>query len=145
MDRSRPNRNQREIIEILPFKKEWIREGIKEEAIKYADRLGLALKNENFSTSQIRNFYGELKRIQMKGIEDNIAAFHLLHPKLAYAARRAEKNNLEIGANRFKNEILKAHSAVEVDKTGFEERFQNFCDLCEAILAFHRANGGSDK
>lgn len=129
---------------IPSFKKEWIEHGIRADAIEYAERLGLALKNENFSTSQIRNFYGELKRIQMKGIETNIPAFYLLHPKLAYAARRAEKNDDDKGANRFKNEILEAHKAVRMGDTGYEIRFQNFCDLCEAILAFHKASGGRD-
>lgn len=142
------NYNEREkgSKESIPsFKKEWIEQGIRADAIEYAERLGLALKNEKFSTSQIRNFYGELKRIQMKGIETNIPAFYLLHPKLAYAARRAEKNDDNKGANRFKNEILKAHEVVKIEETGYETRFQNFCDLCEAVLAFHRAKGGSDK
>jgi len=135
--------DKREIKEVPAFQSDWIVTGIKKDAIEYAEKLGATLKEEGFTTSQIRNFYGELKRIQLKGIEDAKArsSFHLLHPKLAYAAKRAEKKPGR-GANRFKDEILKAHSAVNIDNDDYKHRFSNFCDLCEAILAFHKANDG---
>jgi CRISPR-associated protein Csm2 len=127
-------------LEHHTFKEEWIKSGIKGEAILYAQLLGSYLQGERFSTSQIRNFYGELKRIQLKKItsDKHKASFHLLHPKLAYAVARANNK----GANLFKTEILKAHKAVAIDQEGFLQRFENFCDLCEAILAFHKAAGG---
>lgn len=132
-------------IVVPAFNEEWITSGIKGAAIVYAEKLGEKLVDERFTTSQIRNFYGELKRIQLKGIKDQsqTSAFHLLHPKLAYAAKRAEKTGGK-GATSFKIEILKAHKAVNIDEPDFEKRFSNFCDLCEAILAFHKANGGRD-
>lgn len=135
----------REQIQVPPFKSEWIENGIKGDAIVYAEQLGIKLVEERFTTSQIRNFYGELKRIQLKGIKETKqkSAFHLLHPKLAYAAKRAEKTGGR-GAGTFKLEILKAHQTVKIDDEGSEKRFENFCDLCEAILAFHKANGGRD-
>ena len=128
-------------IPIPAFNGEWIRTGIKGPAIDYAEKLGQRLVNEKFTTSQIRNFYGELKRIQLKGIKEDKqkSSFHLLHPKLAYAAKRAGT-----GANTFKTEILKAHKEVRIDEPDSDSRFQNFCDLCEAILAFHKASGGKD-
>ncbi|MBK8656804.1 MAG: type III-A CRISPR-associated protein Csm2 [Haliscomenobacter sp.] len=132
-----------EPIRIPTFQNDWIETGIKGSAIEYADKLGQRLVDERFTTSQIRNFYGELKRIQLNGISGSISSFHLLHPKIAYAAKRAEKMGSR-GANTFKEEILKAHRAVRIDEDGSEKRFQNFCDLCEAILAFHKASGGRD-
>lgn len=136
---------EREQIQVPAFQSDWIVSGIKGNAITYAEKLGIKLVEERFTTSQIRNFYGELKRIQLKSItgDKQKSAFHLLHPKLAYAAKRAEKTGGR-GATTFKNEILKAHQAVNIDQEGFDKRFENFCDLCEAILAFHKANGGRD-
>jgi len=135
----------REPVAVPLFKPEWIKDGIKGDAITYTEQLGVKLVDERFTTSQIRNFYGELKRIQLKRITEpkQKSAFHLLHPKLAYAAKRAEKSGGK-GATTFKIEIMKAHKAVDIDTDGFKERFENFCDLCEAILAFHKANGGRD-
>lgn len=134
---------ERPAIQVPSFQADWIVSGIKEDAVTYAEKLGEKLVEERFTTSQIRNFYGELKRIQLNGIEKHKSSFHLLHPKLAYAAKRAEKTGGK-GANTFKLEILKAHKAVGIDNEGFEKRFGNFCDLCEAILAFHKAHGGRD-
>ncbi len=97
------DRSNVEPIRIPPFREQWITIGIKGDAIDYADKLGQRLVQERFTTSQIRNFYGELKRIQLKGIDNDKqkSAFHLLHPKLAYAAKRAEKSG-GIGASTFK-------------------------------------------
>lgn len=136
---------ENEVIVVPKFETDWIDSGIKGSAIVYAEKLGQKLAQERFTTSQIRNFYGELKRIQLKGISDTKqrSAFHLLHPKLAYAAERARKTG-GIGATTFKTEILKAHAAVKIDQDNSGERFEHFCDLCEAILAFHKANGGRD-
>jgi CRISPR-associated protein Csm2 len=139
----KPGGHGRIPIQVPPFKEEWITSGIKADAVTYAEELGKQLVDERFTTSQIRNFYGELKRIQLNGIEKLKPSFHLLHPKLAYAAKRAEKTGGK-GATTFKIEILKAHQAVNIDNDGFEKRFGNFCDLCEAILAFHKAHGGRD-
>ena len=130
-------------ITVPAFQDTWIQTGISEAAINYAEALGKKLNEEGFTTSQIRNFYGELKRVQLKGIAEHKSSFHLLHPKLAYAAKRADKSGGK-GATTFKVEILKAHKAVKIDEDGFEKRFVNFCDLCEAILAFHKASGGRD-
>lgn len=125
---------------IPAFKSTWITEGIRAEAIEYAEELGKQLIDLQFTSSQIRNFYGELKRIQMGDIKNNKASFLLLHPKIAYAAKRSKSD----GAMLFKEEILKAHAAVNIDQQDPSKSFQNFCDLCEAILAFHKAHGGKD-
>ena len=43
--------------------------------------------------------------------------------------------------------MQKALEAVDINAAGdseqaIEKRFRNFCDLLEAILAYHKANGG---
>ena len=134
------------------FEESWIERGINGSAITYCEKLGLFLakvkrkheikskeKEEALTTSQFRNFYGELKRIQLKGFENEKSSFHLLRPKLAYAASRAKTRGAEV----FKQEILKAHKAVNIDESGAEKRFANFCDFTEAVLAYHKANNGN--
>lgn len=123
-------------INVPPFKAEWITSGIKDDAIDYAEKLGKKL-TKKLTSSQIRNFYGEVKRIQLRDFdEQSKTAFLLLHPKLAYASKRAGNDS----ATLFKDEILKAYKAVNIHAEDGYKRFVNFCNLCEAILAFHKAN-----
>ncbi len=123
----------------MNFKKEWITDRITETAISEAESFGRALHDGRFTTSQIRNFFGEVKRIQMKGISGNESAFLLLKPKLAYSAKRASAR----GAEDFKKIIDQAIDSVQCGQAGADKRFQNFCDLLEAILAYHKAAGGN--
>ena len=130
--------------QIPAFQADWIRSGINKAAVEYAEVLGQILKEKGFSSSQFRNFYGELKRIQLRGLDRNgVASFHLLSPKLAYAASRASKKKGS-GPQIFKDQLLKLINATDVDQDGFEQRFTNFCQLVEAILAYHKAYGGRD-
>ena len=63
------NQNRDRAAARLPdFKSVWITNGITEETIEYARKTGKILAR-NLSTSQIRNVYGEMKRIQMKGFD----------------------------------------------------------------------------
>ncbi|MCL6524692.1 MAG: type III-A CRISPR-associated protein Csm2 [Thermoflavifilum sp.] len=122
------------------FKDKWIEEELDEEFIKYAEDFGKFLKENDFTTSQIRNFFGEVRRIQMKGISKEKTAFLLIRPKLAYAASRAGHS-----AKAFEAVMRKAHEIVmrkESQKDDFEKRFKNFVDFFEAILAYHKAAGG---
>jgi CRISPR-associated protein Csm2 len=60
----------------------------------------------------------------------------LLKPKLAYAVGRNSKvKGLEI-----LRDIL--GSAIDLVAEKKEPRFQNFCRFFEAILAYHKAEGG---
>src|SRR5262249_39666550 len=52
-----------------------------------AEVLGPRLEHGKLTTSQIRNVYGLVKRMEMRGFDPN--EFVLLKPKLAYAAARA--------------------------------------------------------
>lgn len=129
-----------EIKFVREFESKWITESLDNNAIKYANDLGQYLKGNGFSTSQIRNVFGEVKRIQLNGFEENYSSFLLLQPKLAYAAIRSDKG---IGARTFKDEINKAIRAVVGENSEKSvKRFNNFCQLFEAILAYHKAHGG---
>jgi CRISPR-associated protein Csm2 len=96
------------------------------------------------TTSQIRNFFGEVRRIQAKVQQSNFegtnkTAFLLLRPKLAYAQARVIS---KVGKSRiedFRTVMDKAHIAV-INK----EQFQNFVDFLEAVLAYHKFYSGRD-
>ena len=92
------------------------------------------MKEKGLSSSQIRNVYGEMKRIEMKGYEDEKSAFFLLKPKVAYALGRDSKNQ---GLKLFQLIFNKAWGCVSNEKT-----YKNFCNLFEAIIAFHKSYGG---
>ncbi len=123
----------------MAFNKDWITKKIDESAIAFADSFGNELNRDGFTTSQIRNYFGEVKRIQMKGLMTSESDFLLLKPKLAYAAKRANKR----GAISFQKVMNEAHEAVACSTPEAEKRFKNFCDFLEAILAYHKAHGGN--
>jgi CRISPR-associated protein Csm2 len=130
----------RESIWKQKFKPEWICKAITHEAISFSEEFGKEL-TQGFTTNQIRNFFGEVKRIQLKGVLAEKTAFLLLRPKLAYAAKRADNPSAE----DFKQVMEQAHIVVmqaENNDAEFEKRFKNYIDFLEAILAYHKAYGG---
>ncbi len=98
-----------------------------------AEKLGPELKKKNLTTSQIRNVFGSVKKMEMKGFNEN--ELLLLKPKLAYAANRP---GAKPGTKDLKEILTTAINCVE----GKPENFENFCNFFEAILAYHRAAGG---
>jgi CRISPR type III-A-associated protein Csm2 len=131
--------------------KEWLRNGINKDSLKFCEEFGFCLsrycenkKPKPLSTNQIRNVYGEVKRIEMllgsdpkekewKTVESKVL---LLKPKMAYSAKRDKS----IPAKCL-YEIVKASIEV-VENSNLEEKitsFQNFAKLFEAIIAYHRA------
>lgn len=125
----------------------WITQGLDEPAVVFTEKFGeyLADRGRGLSTSQIRNVFGEVRRIQMKG--ENNPSFNtevlLLKPKLSYAKSRANG----------KNQRERIEALAEVLTFGIEGiflnsdskkfiYFENFAAFFEAILAYHRANGG---
>ena len=108
--------------------------------VKEAEQLGQQLSKikrpqDKLSTSQIRNIYGAVKKIQMKGGELDTHKLLMLKPKLAYAAKRHGG-----GVDTLKDVLTQAIDLVAKDK----ENFTRFVDFFEAILAYHKAYGGSD-
>lgn len=89
------------------------------------------VERAKLSTSQIRKFFGEVKKQQMQGFDNT--EFVLLKPKLAYAVARATGNNPKI--KDFYNVLTDAIDLVEDEK-----HFKNFIKVFEAIVAYHKAN-----
>lgn len=116
------------------FKTEWIENGIKKDAIEFADKFAAEIVKD-LTSSQFRNFYGELKRIEMKQFKEHETDFLLLLPKISYAVKRTAHANSK--ANDFLDIVKKAH-----DKVKDEVSFKNFCDFFEALLAYHKVHGG---
>ncbi len=136
------------------FKTDWISGALSNEAITFAEKFGtylcdlredkfkkdaLRLGGDAMTTSQIRNFFGEVKRIQLAGFEQEHTAFLLIRPKLAYAEARALQKNSGSRLKDFRFVMDRAHQAVNN-----ETQFQNFVYLLESILAYHKASGGRD-
>ncbi len=100
--------------------------------VEVAELLGPRLARGGLTTSQIRNIYGMVKQMEMRGFDPN--EFVLLKPKLAYAAARADTE----GARQLKGILTWA-----IDEVGNDEaKFARFVDFFEAILAYHKAAGG---
>ncbi|HQK36804.1 MAG TPA: type III-A CRISPR-associated protein Csm2 [Bacteroidales bacterium] len=91
-------------------------------------------KKKPITSSQIRRFFGALKRIQADF--DNLKGeIILLEPKLAYAVGKDDKNSkLE--------DFYKALSPLIRNINENEKRFRNFVSIVEAIVAYHKAQGG---
>lgn len=100
-----------------------------ETAEKYGRKLAQSL-----TKSQIRNIYGAVKKMQMKGKLDTHKLL-MLKPKLAYAAKRHGG-----GVNTLKDVLTQAIDLVGND----QQKFNRFVDFFEAILAYHKAYGGRD-
>jgi CRISPR-associated protein Csm2 len=64
------------------------------------------------------------------------SSFLLLQPKVAYLVGRDSKN---LGIRIFQDIFEKASKLVSDDKT-----YQNFCNLMEALVAYHKFFGGKD-
>lgn len=119
------------------LKPEWITRGADKDLVDFAEKMGTFMGKNGLTTSQIRNFYGEIKRIQSGTFEKNQAAFYLLRPKLAYARGRFPD---QAGLELFKNIVDAACPLVKDNAT-----FNNFCNLIEAVLAYHRFTNPKDK
>ncbi len=100
--------------------------------VKEAEYLGRHLKNSGLKTSQIRKIYTAVKKIEWSGFDQN--QLIMLKPKLAYASARHKPVEL------LKDVLTKAIDQVGADKN----KFQNFVSFFEAILAYHKAEGGKE-
>jgi len=105
-------------------------------------RTDVAKKIVNISTSQIRNIYGTAKKIEMRLSKENTSESYkkliLLKPKMEYAKGRARKR-----AEKAAFSVLVDYLSKSIDLAeGQEQRMKNFFNFFEAILAYHRAEGG---
>ena len=101
--------------------------------VKEAEQRGKQLAR-NLTTSQIRNIYGAVKKMQMRGGELDTHKLLMLKPKLAYAAKRHGD-----GVETLKDVLTQAIDAVDNDPANFSR----FVDFFEAILAYHKFYGGN--
>ena len=124
----------RQIFEELRFDASWITKEATKEMVDFADKMGKILCEEKLTTSRFRNVFGEIKRIQVSGYEEHKVSFILLKPKIAYAVGRDNEN---IGLLLFQNMFDACFEHVTNKET-----YQNFCNLVEAILAYHKLHGG---
>lgn len=119
---------------------------------------------KKLSTSQLRRFFGTLKRLQAIGFsEKNAAQLLRLKPLLAYAVGRDKKNGRQTTKiGKFYQELSIAIDFVmDATENVVEEKvkpqtpqwnsaqlisqyFNNFVNLVEAIVAYHKFKGGSE-
>ena len=120
-----------------------IQERVTNETVLFAERFGkyLAQKEEfadPLTTSQLRKFFGEVKRQQMSGY--NETEFVMLKPKLAYAVGRAKSGKRKDA----KIEDFYLVMADAIDKVNSsqdkQKAFKNFITIFEAIVAYHKVS-----
>jgi CRISPR-associated protein Csm2 len=125
----------------------WIQNGITKDTVEKAKQYGEKLVNptsrrdDSLTTSQIRNVFGELRRIQLNGYKNEKTAFLLIKPKLAYAVKRHRKKGIELFYELFSI----GYDSVDTNKD--EEgtkHFENLMNFMEAVLAYHKFHGGKE-
>jgi len=127
------------------IKSEWITgdKGVTDEAVKEASAFAKELANTNngipLTTSQIRKFFGELKRIEAD-FDRKKDQIPLLKAKLAYAVGRNKKGNMPHKIEAFYKSLEGPISQINQDP----QRFKRFVQIVEAIVAFHKFHGGKD-
>lgn len=92
---------------------------------------------QKLTTSQLRKFFGEIRRIQAD-FENCKADIVLLDPKIAYAVGRALKDG-KSKIEDFYNFVRPLILAINADKG----RFRHFVNVVESIVAYHRAAEGA--
>jgi CRISPR-associated protein Csm2 len=92
-------------------------------------------REKKITTSQIRNAYGTMKKLEMLGWNKQTEReLWLLKPRLAYAAGRHGEGV----------KILKEVISTAIDCVNDADSFKRFCQFFEAIIAYHKAYGGKD-
>ena len=119
------------------FQSIWITDKADVKMIEFTERIGKYMADNKLTNSKIRSIYGEIKRIQMGEFEKEKASFFLLRPKVAYALGRDDKNK---GLEMFKILFDTCYNVVIDKKT-----FINFCNMIEAVLAYHKSYGGKEQ
>lgn len=128
--------------------KEEIQGKISDVTVKFAKDFGdyLAAREENaepLTTSQLRKFFGEVKRQQMslQTAGYNETEFVMLKPKLAYAVGRVKQNGRKGKTYKIEDFYLVLADAIDKvqSSTDKPKAFKNFITAFEAIVAYHKA------
>ena len=135
-------------MEIKELDPKWIKneDGLPKEAVEYAETFAKKLVDLNeqnrpgfnaLTTSKVRSFFGEIRRIQLKGFEKNKSAFNMLKPKLAYSVARERNKRSKIYDFQKVMNIL-------IEQVTNATEYNNFVSFIEATVAYHKAYGGKD-
>ena len=112
-----------------------------EELVSFAKATAERLVKDGLSRNQIRNIFTEVRQIEAMWFSNETEAMRRLNmvkPKLSYqSARHRQVKYLENTLSEAIDEVNRASSQEEQGA-----RFQRFVNLFEAILAYHRAQGG---
>lgn len=114
-----------------------IRGGDTEALIREAQRLGPALVKESLEPAQLRNIFGEVRRIELLASAENaqwpsiLRQLRLLKPKLAYLGGR--EGSLGRAGRALESVLVPAIDQVGDDR----EHFRRFVEFCEALVAYH--------
>lgn len=140
------------------FDSSWITDKITEAGLAYLDAFGLFLCGKTRSeaekragrnaitTTQIRNIFTEVKRIETKltSAEENDDSwnneFLLLRYKMAYNTARTLQRTQDSRMKEFREIMETAHSLVG----GNKKNFKNFVKFFEGTIAYHKVHGGQD-
>lgn len=117
--------------------------------VEAAESIGEALAKQ-LTTSQIRNIFGEVRRIEMlwptelaeaeqHKAQDAFRQTVLLRPKIAYQAKREKGRGVEELQSVLDPCLQLIQDASQAQRKPY---FQRFLDFFEAILAYHKAAGG---
>ena len=124
--------------------KEEIQNKVTDITVQFAEKFGKylavdAYDSEPLTTSQLRKFFGEVKRQQMMGY--NETEFTMLKPKLAYAVGRAKQNGKKNKAQKIEDFFVVITDAIDkvLSSSDRAKAFKNFITAFEAIVAYHKA------
>lgn len=111
------------------------------ELVTFAEQTAKTLVRNNLTRAQIRNIFTEVRKIEATWEAHPVEAMrrlNMLKPKLDYQSARAKPVEL------LRDVLTQAINQVDAvkDKAERDRRFRVFMDLFEAILAYHRAEGG---
>ncbi|NLW30349.1 MAG: type III-A CRISPR-associated protein Csm2 [Fibrobacter sp.] len=104
-----------------------------------AAKLAKEISKNGLTKSQIRNFYGEVKRIEslLKSSNENWSVLYnrikLIKAKAVYNKYRDKKTENSFGP--FANFLCKSIDKIHNDEKG-KENFMVFCQLFEAVVGY---------
>ncbi|BBM69611.1 type III-A CRISPR-associated protein Csm2 [Rhodothermus marinus] len=111
---------------------------------RLAHDMGRKYAEKEIKTAQVRNVFAHINRMRTRlrrnrSVSPEIIKRDLvmLKPRLAYAGGRQEK------VRPMSEDLRQVVNAV-LNSQSFEKALQNFFDLVEGIVAYHKFYGGKD-
>jgi CRISPR-associated protein Csm2 len=112
-----------------------------EEMVTFARQTALSLVKNGLTRAKIRTIFTEVRKIESlwdNRPADALRRLNMLKPKLDYQTARSESVKLlKDTLSQAIDEVNKAPAGEKRDQA-----FRRFMDLFEAILAYHRSEGG---